>query len=103
MSFGAKIQLVLSHLNQNKKGEAMAPKYDPKELLKDKRVIEEINRHLWIESEKAGHDIGFDRAAEDWLKRFSAEWVKYNMPEKVFNNRSVKSKARAAKSYLKLL
>ena len=54
-----------------------------KELLKDKRVIEEINRHLWIESEKAGYDIGFEKAAEDWLKRFSGEWIKYNIsPEK---------------------
>ena len=50
-----------------------------KELLKDKRVVEEINRHLWIESEKAGYDIGFERAAEDWLKRFSSEWIKYNI------------------------
>jgi hypothetical protein len=49
-----------------------------KELLKDRRVIEEINRHLWIESEKAGYDIGFEKAAEDWLKRFSGEWIKYN-------------------------
>ena len=38
-----------------------------KELLKDRRVVEEINRHLWIESEKAGYDIGFDKAASDWL------------------------------------
>ena len=37
-------------------------------LLQDKRVVEEINRHLWIESEKAGHDIGFDSAASDWLQ-----------------------------------
>ncbi len=49
-----------------------------RELLKDKRVIEEINRHLWIESEKAGYDIGFEKAADDWLKRFSGEWIKYN-------------------------
>ena len=36
-----------------------------KELLKDKRVIDEINRHKWIESEKSGRDIGFERAVED--------------------------------------
>ena len=47
-------------------------------LLKDERVVEEIRKHLWIESEKAGRDIGWDQAAEDWLKRFSAEWMKYN-------------------------
>lgn len=82
----------------------MANKFDPKELLKDKRVIEEINRHLWIESEKAGHDIGFEKAAEDWLKRFSMEWVKYNMPEKYAAiTGSTRPKSRAAKSYFKFL
>ena len=28
---------------------------------------EEILRHKWLESEKAGHDIGFDRALLDWI------------------------------------
>ena len=27
---------------------------------------EEILRHKWIESEKAGYDIGFERALLDW-------------------------------------
>lgn len=27
----------------------------------------EIERHKWYESEKAGYDIGWDRAAVDWL------------------------------------
>jgi hypothetical protein len=49
------------------------------ELLRDERVKEEIGRHRWIESEKAGTDIGFDRAAEDWLNRFSDAWVKSNL------------------------
>ena len=31
---------------------------------------EEILRHKWLESEKAGHDIGWDRAAVDWMIRF---------------------------------
>ncbi len=52
-----------------------------KELLKDKSVIEEINRHKWIESEKAGHDIGFDKAAEDWIKRYSSAWLQYHVPK----------------------
>ena len=58
-----------------------------KELLKDERVVGEIKRHLWIESEKAGHDIGFEKAAEDWLKRYSAEWLKYNQPKKETRSR----------------
>ena len=45
-------------------------------LLSNKEVVEEINRHKWIESEKAGCDIGFERAAEDWLNRFAREWLK---------------------------
>ena len=53
-----------------------------KELLKDKRVIEEINRHLWIESEKVGYDIGFDKASQDWLERFSKTWMQYHLPKR---------------------
>jgi hypothetical protein len=30
----------------------------------------EILLHKWYESEKAGHDIGWDRAAVDWMIRF---------------------------------
>jgi len=51
-------------------------------LLKNRKVIEEINRHLWIESERAGYDIGFDKAAEDWLIRFSKAWMKYHLPKR---------------------
>jgi len=54
---------------------------DTTKLLSDKRVIAEIQRHQWFESEKAGHDIGFEKAKEDWLKRFSGAWMQYNMPE----------------------
>jgi len=35
---------------------------------------EEILRHKWIESEKAGHDIGFERALTDWIVRHRANW-----------------------------
>ena len=48
------------------------------ELLKDDRVQQEINRHRWIESEKAGTDIGFDKAATDWLTRFSDGWLAHH-------------------------
>jgi hypothetical protein len=53
---------------------------DMEKLLKDKRVVDEIHRHLWIESEKAGSDIGFEKAKEDWLKNFSRAWMQYHMP-----------------------
>ncbi len=37
---------------------------------------EEILRHKWIESEKAGRDIGFERALTDWIIKHRANWRK---------------------------
>jgi len=37
---------------------------------------EEILRHKWIESEKAGYDIGFERALTDWIVRHRSKWRK---------------------------
>lgn len=38
------------------------------ELINDPAVRQEIDRYKWVESEKLGFDIGFDRAADEWLK-----------------------------------
>ena len=54
-----------------------------KMLLKDKRVIEEINKHLWIESQKAGYNIGIERATDEWLRLYAEGWMAYHMPEKL--------------------
>src|SRR5262245_12352806 len=35
---------------------------------------EEVLRHKWIESEKAGKDIGFERARTDWMVKHSSQW-----------------------------
>ena len=35
---------------------------------------EEILRHKWIESEKAGYDIGFERALLDWIVKYRSNW-----------------------------
>lgn len=35
---------------------------------------EEIMRHKWIESEKQGHDIGFERALVDWIRNHREQW-----------------------------
>jgi hypothetical protein len=56
---------------------------EAKKLLRNKRVIEEINRHKWLESEIAGNDIGFEAAAEDWLKKHAAVWVAYHANKKL--------------------
>ena len=35
---------------------------------------QEILRHKWLESEKAGYDIGFDRALLDWVRNHRDAW-----------------------------
>lgn len=35
---------------------------------------EEILRHKWIESEKLGHDIGFEKALLDWIVKHRSAW-----------------------------
>jgi len=37
---------------------------------------EEILRHKWLESEKAGRDIGFEHALTDWIIKHRAAWRK---------------------------
>jgi hypothetical protein len=37
---------------------------------------EEILKHKWIESEKAGHDIGFERALTEWIIKHRSSWRK---------------------------
>ncbi|MBI3884390.1 MAG: hypothetical protein HY302_01475 [Opitutae bacterium] len=35
---------------------------------------EEILRHKWIESERLGYDIGFERALLDWIRKHRDRW-----------------------------
>jgi hypothetical protein len=37
---------------------------------------EEILKHKWIESEKAGHDIGFEQALTEWIIKHRSSWRK---------------------------
>jgi hypothetical protein len=37
---------------------------------------EEISKHKWIESEKVGHDVGFEFAITDWVKNHRKNWIK---------------------------
>jgi hypothetical protein len=37
---------------------------------------EEILKHKWIESEKAGRDIGFESALVSWVVHRRAQWQK---------------------------
>jgi hypothetical protein len=38
------------------------------------RQRDEILRYKWIESEKAGVDIGFEKALLGWLIKHAAQW-----------------------------
>lgn len=38
---------------------------------------DEILKHKWIESEKAGYDIGFERAHTDWIVKHRAAWLRW--------------------------
>lgn len=61
-------------------GDLIAPK-GGEELLKNSTLYreflaerDEILRHKWIESEKAGRDIGFEAALTDWILHHRAVW-----------------------------
>lgn len=49
--------------------------------LKDPRALAEIRKHKWIESQKAGTEIGFASAAVDWIKKYGEEWKKIHAQE----------------------
>jgi hypothetical protein len=51
-------------------------KYDPlAEIVRSQQ--EEIEKYKWIESEKAGHDIGLERATREWLQKYFPQWKNY--------------------------
>ncbi len=35
---------------------------------------EEILRHKWLESERLGYDVGFERALLDWIRKHREGW-----------------------------
>ena len=56
---------------------------DPKDMVKNSSLYrefraerEEILKHKWIESEKAGHDVGFEQALTGWILKHRAKWRK---------------------------
>ena len=42
---------------------------------------EEILKHKWIESEKAGGDIGFEKALLDWIVKHRSNWRQKRLKE----------------------
>ncbi len=65
------------------------------QLLKDEKVLKEIEKFKWIESEKVGHDIGFAKASEDWLSRYGKEWSKTCC---TCSGKSIKAPAKSART-----
>lgn len=72
---------------QEHKGSAVSEKRemssDSKEMVMNSALYreflaerEEILRHKWIESEKQGYDIGFERALLDWIVKYRSNWRK---------------------------
>lgn len=60
------------------------PQQDAREILHETTLYrefmaekDEILRHKWIESEKAGYDIGYERALVDWITRHRAGWRRF--------------------------
>ncbi len=39
----------------------------------------EILTHKWIESEKAGHDIGTDQALDSWVSSHRVNWLRHRI------------------------
>jgi len=74
---GTNLTLIIKSIMSNTAKESSAAN----DLLKNSTLYrefqaerEEILRHKWIESEKAGHDIGFEKALLDWIVKHRSSW-----------------------------
>ena len=68
-------------MQANHQPETQPRRYSGEELLTNSTLYrefsaerEEILKHKWLESEKAGYDIGFDWALTDWCVRYRRDW-----------------------------
>jgi hypothetical protein len=69
-------------------GEMTASKEDQSQFVKNSVLYkeflaerEEILKHKWIESEKAGADIGFEKALLDWIVKHRSNWRQKRLKE----------------------
>ena len=63
------------------KGEMPSSQDDQSQFVKNSVLYKEflaeraeILKHKWIESEKAGRDIGFEKALLDWIVKHRSNW-----------------------------
>ncbi len=40
---------------------------------------EELLKHKWLESEKAGHDIGAEKAFDSWVSDYRMNWLRHRI------------------------
>ncbi|MEC7273903.1 MAG: hypothetical protein VXU48_01510 [Verrucomicrobiota bacterium] len=69
------------YANKNNTSEIISDSSDNKEFIERSSLYQEflaerdeILRHKWIESEKKGKDIGFERALLDWIRKHRQKW-----------------------------
>jgi len=70
------------------KGEMPSSQDDQSQFVKNSVLYKEflaeraeILKHKWIESEKAGKDIGFEKALLDWIVKHRSNWRERRMKE----------------------
>jgi hypothetical protein len=69
------IQNVIAHMSNESSGGNDLVKNSS--LYKEFQAeLNEILRHKWLESEKAGRDIGFEQALTDWIMKHRSKWRK---------------------------
>ena len=69
------------YADKNNTSEIISDSSDKKEFIERSSLYQEflaerdeILRHKWIESEKKGKDIGFERALLDWIRKHRQKW-----------------------------
>ena len=69
------------YADKNNTPEIISESSDNKEFIERSSLYQEflaerdeILRHKWIESEKKGKDIGFERALLDWIRKHRQKW-----------------------------
>ena len=69
------------YADKNNTPEIISESCDNKEFIERSSLYQEflaerdeILRHKWIESEKKGKDIGFERALLDWIRKHRQKW-----------------------------
>ena len=74
-------------VQQNDRGPGSEEMVKATSLYREYRLeIDEIDRHKWLQSEKAGHDIGWDAALFDWIMNHRAAWLRHRR-QQVGNDR----------------